>query len=148
MGTPVHGNDGERLETMLAGQKILALEHCAYIHGMRQSMLEPQEQHTIWRTQYKIMRLRLNAEAQGVDGHCIEWTRTGPLRTLLEHRSVGSAQTPPSLRMVLCSEADLQGPSYCGTWSTDDLLQFVAVADHHLARLFRMPRLRPCVGRD
>ena len=68
MGTPVHGNDGERLETMLAGQKILALEHCAYIHGMRQSMLEPQEQHTIWRTQYKIMRLRLNAEAQGVDG--------------------------------------------------------------------------------
>ena len=51
MGTPVHGKDGERLETMLAVHKILALEHHAHIHGMGQSMLESQKQHIIWRTQ-------------------------------------------------------------------------------------------------
>ena len=40
MGAIVHGTDGEWMETMLAGQKILEIEHSAYIHGMGQSMME------------------------------------------------------------------------------------------------------------
>ena len=40
MGATVHGKDGERMETMLAGQNILEIEHSAYTYGMGQSMLE------------------------------------------------------------------------------------------------------------
>ena len=43
MGTPVHGKDGEWMEAVLAGQKTLAVEYSAHIHGTGQSMLESQE---------------------------------------------------------------------------------------------------------
>ena len=65
MGTPVHGKDGERLETMLAGQKILVLEHRAHIHGMGQSMLESQEYHIAWRTQRQAQDYETMTEDRG-----------------------------------------------------------------------------------
>ena len=43
MGATVQGKDGEQIETMMAGQNILEIEHSAYIYGMKQSMLEAPE---------------------------------------------------------------------------------------------------------
>ena len=70
MGATVHGKDGVRMETMLAGQKIQESKHSAYIHGMRQSMLEAPEQHTIRQIHGKIQdgEITIEVRSKGMDG--------------------------------------------------------------------------------
>ena len=47
MGTTSHGEYGERTETILVGQNILEIDHCVYINGLGQSMLEAPQSHTV-----------------------------------------------------------------------------------------------------
>ena len=70
MGTTSHGKYGERMETMLAGQNIFEIEHCVYIYGLGQSMLEAPQPHTVWRTTRQIQddEIKIDGRSTCADG--------------------------------------------------------------------------------
>ena len=54
MGTTFHGGNGERMEIMLAGRKLLDVKLRVYINRLGQSMLEAPQPHTVRRTTRQI----------------------------------------------------------------------------------------------
>ena len=70
MGATVHGKDGKRIEKMLAGQNILEIEHCIYIHGMGQIMLEALKPHTVQRLTRQIHneKIMIDGRSACLDG--------------------------------------------------------------------------------
>ena len=69
-GATVHGKDGEQMETMPAGQHILAINHSAYINVMGQSMLEAPKLHTVPRMQRQIHddKITFDGRSTSLDG--------------------------------------------------------------------------------
>ena len=65
-----HPKYGEQMETMLAKQNKLAIEHSAHIHETGQSMLQSRGELIIWRTQRQIQDYETTTEGQdtGFDG--------------------------------------------------------------------------------